>query len=118
MRNLPLSTGNVIVFAISLGIAVDDTVHFMARFRHEMKSAQNVQEAIRRTCYGSGRAIVLTTLLLVVGLSVLQVSSFVPTRRFGELTSVTMVGALFGDLLLLPACLALFWRDRTTTTNC
>lgn len=107
-----MNTGNVIVFAISLGIAVDDTVHFIARFREEIVRDQNVRAAIHRTCLGAGRAIVITSFLLVAGLSVLYTSDFVPTRRFAELTSVAMIAALLGDLLLLPACLAVFWKVR------
>ena len=55
---------------------------------------------------------VLTSILIIVGLAVLYRSEFVPTRRFAELTSITMVAALLGDLLLLPACLTLFGRKK------
>ena len=74
----------------------------------------DVSAAIQRTLMGAGRAMVLTSLVIVLGLAVLHGSDFVPTRRFAEITSVTMVAALFGDLLLLPACLRLFAaRPRT-----
>ncbi len=112
IRGYDLNVSNVIVFAISLGMAVDDTIHFLARFREEIKKDVPVEEAIRRTFLTTGRAIVLTTILIVVGLSVLTLSEFLPTRRFAELVSVTMTAALVGDLLLLPACLALFWRGK------
>ena len=59
---------------------------------------------------GTGRAIVATSLLLLAGMIVLMFSSFMPTQRFGELTAVTIVGNLIGVLLLLPACLVLFWK--------
>ena len=65
----------------------------------------------------SGRAIVLTTVLIVSGLSVLLLSRFVPTRRFAELTAVTMAAALLGDLLLLPACLVLFEKRESSTDD-
>jgi len=110
LRGYDLNVSNVIVFSISLGIAVDDTIHFLARFREEISKTDDRNEAIRRTLQGAGRAIVLTSLLIVVGLSVLMFSEFVPTRRFAELISVTMLAALFGDLLLLPACLSMFWK--------
>jgi len=112
IRGYDLNVSNVIVFAISLGMAVDDTIHFLARFREEIKKELPVEEAIRRTFLTTGRAIVLTTVLIVGGLSVLTLSEFLPTRRFAELVSVTMTAALVGDLLLLPACLALFWRGK------
>lgn len=119
LRGFDMTGGNVVVFAISLGIAVDDTIHFLSRFREELRQPTDgtpraaSQEALRRTFAGSGHAILMTTILIICGLSVLMVSNFVPTRRFAELTSVTMLAALVGDLLLLPACLLLFWKpDR------
>lgn len=111
LRGYDMNVGNVIVFTISLGIAVDDSIHFLFRFREEMKRTGDVEESVVRTFEGTGRAIVITSILIVAGLSVLLFSDFVPTRRFAELTSVTMIGALVGVLLLLPACLVLFWKQ-------
>jgi len=112
LRGYTMNAGNVIVFAISLGIAVDDTIHFLARFREELARGATVRDAVHRTGLGSGRAIVLTSVLIVLGLSILYQSNFVPTRRFAELTSITMIAALLGDLLLLPACLVLFTKQK------
>lgn len=114
MRGYEMNAGNVVVFAISLGIAVDNTIHFLARFREEVTLDRNVPEAIRRSYHGTGRAIVLTSVLIVTGLSVLLLSEFVPSRRFAELTNITIAGALVGDLFLLPACLMLFWKHPET----
>jgi hydrophobe/amphiphile efflux-3 (HAE3) family protein len=115
LRGYDMNVGNVIVFTISLGIAVDDSIHFLFRFREEMKRSGDVEESVIRTFEGTGRAIVITSILIVAGLSVLLFSDFVPTRRFAELTSVTMIGALIGVLLLLPACLVLFWKRPRDT---
>ena len=68
--------------------------------------------AIARSARGSGTAIVLTTVLIVGGMVVLLNSSFIPTKRFAELTIVTMMAALAGDLLMLPAIIGLVDRDR------
>lgn len=111
LRGYELTAGNVIVFAISLGIAVDDTIHFLARYRDERKTASPL-EAIQGTLFSSGRAIVLTSVLVVSGLSILIYSDFVPTRRFAELTAITMCSALPGDVILLPAMLQLFEQKR------
>jgi len=108
LRGYDLNAGNVIVFTISLGMAVDDTIHFIFRYRVERRRQADVAAAIHNTIQGTGRAIVITSVLIVSGLLVLLLSDFVPTRRFAELTSVTMIGALIGDLVLLPACLLLF----------
>lgn len=112
LRGYDMTVGNVIVFAIGIGIAVDDTIHFLARFREEIAAGKPTIEAISQTMLSTGRAIVLTTVLIVTGLSVLILSAFVPTQRFAELTGITMASALFGDLLMLPACLLLFWKQR------
>lgn len=109
-RGYELTAGNVIVFAISLGIAVDDTIHFLARFRDECHR-DSVTDPVQATLATSGRAIFLTSILVVSGLSVLIFSDFVPTRRFAELTAVTMCSALPGDVILLPALLQLFSRS-------
>ena len=109
LYGLDMNAGNVIVFTISLGIAVDDTIHFLYRYREERQRRPNDRtEAVRATLRGAGRPIILTSLLIVCGLSVLLFSDFVPTRRFAELTMVTIIGALLGDLLLLPASLIVF----------
>lgn len=106
-----LTAGNVIVFAIGLGIAVDDTIHFLSRFRDERKHHSS-RVALERTLKSSGKAIVLTTILVVSGLSVLVFSKFLPTVRFAELTAITMLTALPGDLLLLPAMLSFLRADN------
>ena len=111
VRGIPLNTSSVIVFAIGLGVAVDDTIHFLARYREERGRTAGVAAAIRATLRGAGRSMILTTLLMVLGLALLHTSQFVPTRRFAELTSVLMGSALLGDLFLLPACLLVF-RSR------
>jgi hydrophobe/amphiphile efflux-3 (HAE3) family protein len=111
-RGYDLNVANVIVFAISLGVAVDDTIHFLSRFNEEMASGISVSEAIRRVLRSAGETMILTTLLIVGGLSVFFLSDFLPTRRFAELTAVTMAAALVGDLVLLPACLLAFAKPR------
>ncbi|QDT16484.1 efflux RND transporter permease subunit [Alienimonas californiensis] len=111
LRGLDLNAGNAIVFAVGLGVAVDDTIHFLARFREEVAAGRSVTDAVTGALAASGRAIVLTSALILAGLSVLLWSEFVPTRRFAELTCVTLAAALLGDLVLLPAALAAFWRS-------
>lgn len=107
-RGYDLNVANVIVFAISLGVAVDDTIHFLSRFVEERAAGHEVGPAIRLVLTSAGETMILTTVLIVTGLSVFFVSDFLPTRRFAELTAVTMAAALAGDLGLLPACLLAF----------
>lgn len=108
LQDIPLNTTTVIIFSVSIGIAVDDTIHMLARFREERNDGAGVEEALLRAARGSGRAIVVTSLMLGAGMLVMLVSSFVPVRLFGELICVTLVACLLGDLLLLPAMLTLF----------
>ena len=113
LRGYDMNVANVIAFTICLGLADDNTIYFLYRFRQEMQATGDTTEAIRRAFLGTGRAIVLTSILLLVGMAVLLCSDFVPTQRFAELTSVTIVGNLLGVLLLLPACLVLFWKPSS-----
>ncbi len=112
LRGFELTAGNVIVFSISLGIAVDDTIHFLSLYLSERKIGYTRNVAVHRSVIRCGRAIVMTSVLIVGGLSLLGFSDFVPTRRFAELTSITMAAALPGDLILLPALLACFDLKR------
>lgn len=110
VRGFDLNAGNVIVFTISLGIAVDNTIHYILRFREEFARDGDMRRATWNTMLGKGEPMCLSTFLTVIGLAVLLLSDFVPTRRFAELTIVTLTGALIGALFLLPACVALLWK--------
>lgn len=105
-----LNTSTVIIFSVSIGLAVDDTIHMLARFREEHAREADVSRALLRTAAGSGKAIVVTSFMLGCGMLVMLVSSFMPVRLFGELICVTLVGCLLGDLIILPAMLVLFVR--------
>jgi len=102
-----LQASNVVSFTVAVGLAVDDTIHFIVRFQAEQRERTNITEAIHATFHGAGRPIVLTSMLLVAGFGVLSMSDLTSTRHFGLLSSVTMVAALVGDLLFLPALLHL-----------
>jgi predicted RND superfamily exporter protein len=110
-RGYDMNVGNVIVFTVCLGLADDNTIHFLYRFREELRRGHAVPDAIQRAFLGTGKAIVATSLLLLAGLGVLRMSNFVPTQRFAELTCVTILGNLLGVLLLLPAWLRIAWRE-------
>ncbi len=109
---ITLNTTTVIIFAISLGLAVDDTIHFLTRFNEERQRRDNVHEALLYTYFGAGRAIMLTSVLLLSGLALLLLSDFVPTNHFGRLTGLTIFGAVFGDLFLLPPILLILYRKK------
>ena len=95
-------------FAVALGIAVDDSLHFLLRYRKELRQGMNRVEAIKSTIINTGSALMITTTILVAGFSILLFSAFLPTYQFG-LLSASMIGvALLCDITLLPAlCLVL-----------
>ncbi|MFU8804521.1 MAG: efflux RND transporter permease subunit [Bradymonadaceae bacterium] len=107
-----LNATTVIIFAISLGIAVDDSIHFFARFKEEQDRHDDVRDAILATYFGAGRAILLTSVLLLTGLAVLMMSDFTPTAQFGLLTNITIGGAVVADLVVLPALLYLVYGKK------
>jgi len=113
LRGYDMNVANVIVFTICLGLADDNTIHFLYRFREEFEVDHHVGPAIQRAFHVTGRAIVATSVLLLAGMAVLLVSNFLPTRRFAELTCVTIFGNLLGVLLVLPACLVVAWKKKS-----
>lgn len=93
---------------LAIGIGVDDTIHFLNRFRTEAQRVDRV-EAIRRTFDFAGRAIFMTTLILIAGFLPFATSDYFVTRMFGTLLPLCLVVALLADLLLLPAMIQLGW---------
>ena len=103
-----LRFSSVIVFSVCLGIAVDDTIHLVARFRRELNACRNVEQALRNSVTAVGSALIVTTGILVVGLSIPITSQVYANRLFGQLSCLAIVSALLADLILLPAMLACF----------
>lgn len=100
-----LEMSSVIVFSISLGIAVDDTIHFLVCYQRERRAGADSESAIRATIHRVGKALVMTTVALVAGHTVVVFSGFPAIQKFGLLTALTIGSALAGDLLILPALL-------------
>jgi predicted RND superfamily exporter protein len=104
-REIPLNVSTVIIFSISLGLAVNGTIHVLARFREEMHRGMGREAALVQAARGTGRAIVISCITLMAGFAVLLLSSFVPVRNFGELIAVTIGGCLVATLIVLPPLL-------------
>ena len=100
--NIPLDIMTITIAAISIGIGVDDTIHYIHRFKEEYKFDHNYIEAMKRSHESIGYAMYYTTLVVVVGFSVLVLSNLIPTIYFGLLTVVVMATILASALLLLP----------------
>jgi predicted RND superfamily exporter protein len=99
---IPLEATISVVFAIVFGIAVDDTIHFLGRYKVGMNNGLSKEEALAVTFAETGRALVITTLSLFFGFMVLLFSIHAPSMTIGLLVSVTLLAALLLDLLLLP----------------
>ncbi|MEO9532629.1 MAG: MMPL family transporter [Crocinitomicaceae bacterium] len=107
-----LKVSTALVFTISFGIAVDDTIHFMSKLKLELNKGKSMMMAIRRTFLSTGRAIVLTTLILTAGFLMLMFSDFLGTFYIGLLISCTLIFALVSDLFFLPVLLIFFYKPR------
>ena len=105
-----LKVSTALVFTISFGIAVDDTIHFMSKLKLELNKGKTLMMALRRTFLSTGRAIVLTTLILTAGFLMLMFSDFLGTFYIGLLISSTLLFALVADLFFLPVLLILFYK--------
>ncbi|MCZ6597359.1 MAG: MMPL family transporter [Planctomycetota bacterium] len=105
-----LQIATAILFSVLLGLAVDDTIHFLARYRRELAVDGDVRPALRRTFLTVGAAIVTTTLVLTAGFAIVLTTSVPTTQIFAVLLCVGLISALAGDLIFLPALLSFFRR--------
>ena len=92
---------------VSLGLAVDDTIHFLARYKKEMRKDGDHVKAMFRTFEVTGKAIIFTSIIFAAGFCIFLFSGFKVTQNFGILVGFTVISALFGDLILLPSLLLL-----------
>ncbi len=99
---LPLDMMTITVAAITVGIGVDDTIHYIHRFKEEIKKDGDYVATMHRAHGSIGRAMYYTSVIIVFGFSIMVLSEFIPTIYFGLLTGFAMFAALMGALLLLP----------------
>jgi preprotein translocase subunit SecF len=100
-----LSMVTSLIASIAIGLAVDDTIHYLVRYNREFKKDLDDKRALKDTIKHMGKPIIFTTLTISLGFSILAFSSFKPTAIFGVMMVITMVSALVGDLILLPSLL-------------
>lgn len=105
---IPLDLMTITIAAISLGIGVDDTIHYVHRYLEELEIDGNHIEAMKRSHNSIGYAMYYTTFAIILGFSILVFSNFIPTIYFGLLTVLVMFMALLGAMLLLPRLFILF----------
>ena len=106
--SIPLDIMTITIAAISVGIGVDNTIHYMHRYKREFPRFGNYRDTMHFCHTSIGRAMYFTSMTIVAGFSILALSNFIPTIVFGLLTSLAMLVALVGSLTLLPQLLVTF----------
>ena len=105
LLNIPLDIMTITIAAITIGIAVDNTIHYIYKIRESKKSIKSITEAIEKAHISVGKAVLTTSLTIAFGFSVLSLSNFIPTVLFGIFTSLAMILAMIGVLITLPSIL-------------
>ncbi|MGB5345098.1 MAG: MMPL family transporter, partial [Woeseia sp.] len=104
---IPLDLMTITIAAIAIGIGVDDTIHYVHRFKNEFAVDSDYWKTVERCHLSIGRAMYYTSITVILGFSILVLSRFVPTIHFGVLTSLAMAVALLANITLLPALIVL-----------
>ena len=108
---IPLDIMSITIAAISIGIGVDDIIHYIHRLKIELRS-RNVAEAIKASHASIGYAMYYTSFAVILGFSIMVTSNFIPTIYFGLLTDLVMIMMLLGALVLLPTLISTFYRVK------
>lgn len=108
LMGLPLDTDTLLIAPVIIGIAVDDTVHFMTHYRVALLRSRDMEQALRSTVMVVGKAVLYTTLVLASGFAILGFSDYLGIAKIGIFGSMAIVVALLCDLLLLPAMIMIF----------
>ena len=108
LLNIPLDIMTITVAAISVGMAVDNTIHYIYRYKKEMKLSHSIETALHNAHTTTGRAIFYTASTIATGFSILSLSNFFPTQLFGIFTALAMLIAFISSLSILPNLLVKF----------
>ena len=107
LLEIKLRPSTAMTFSIALGIAVDNTIHFLSRFRQEYKNNMDYDLAVSETLLTTGKAIISTGVILGLGFFVMYFSEFVPNHEFGILATIIIIAAASASLILLPVMILL-----------
>ncbi len=103
-----------IIFSIAFGIAVDDTLHLLSRLKVELSKGSNLPMAIRVTYFSTGKAMILTAMVIAAGFATLMLSDFKSTFYVGMMISLTLIFALISELVLMPILLLVFYGNNAS----
>ena len=114
-----INMGTAMIAAVSMGLSVDSSIHYLAAFRRRLAAGQPIAAALETAHQTAGRAMIFSTLALVIGFLALTTSGFIPTVSFGALSCLTLTGGLLGNLVVLPVLLSLLgpWLSRGCRTD-
>ncbi len=104
---IPLDPGTVMIGSIALGLVVDDTVHFLTRLKRNIRAGGTLEDAMEQSMHQTGRPIVITSVVLAIGFSILLLASFTPNIYFGLVSAIIVLLAVVADLVILPAALVI-----------
>ena len=104
-----MNLGAAMIAAVSMGLGVDSSLHYLFRYRQERAAGSSLEQALASSQSETGMAVLMATMALVIGFGSMAVSDFLPTVAFGSLAAWTMLGGLLGNLCLLPALVT--WLD-------
>lgn len=108
-----INMATAIIGGISLGVVVDDTIHFITRFKNGLRNGLDFEESVKETLKTVGTSIIATSIILIGGFSCMASSDFLPSAHFGIFISLSIAIALLLDLFLLPALLSLYRPSKT-----
>ena len=111
-RLIKLDLFTMLIGSIAIGLAVDDTIHFMHNFRRYHHETADVRLAVRKTLLGTGRAMFVTTVVLSTGFFIYTQSTMSNLFNFGWLTGMTIILALLADFFLAPALMAMLHKAQ------
>lgn len=110
--NIELEAGITIIFAIIFGIAVDDSIHFLSKFKIMRMKGASIEEAMKTTFLETGKAICITSIILFFGFLVLLFSVHPPSKSIGTLIGITLVTALLSDLFIIPLLIRTLIKEK------
>ena len=108
LLGIPLDIMTITIAAITVGIGVDDSIHYIHRFESEFRVNRDYRAAVQRSHGSIGRAMYYTSIIIASGFSILMLSKFIPTIFFGAFTAFAMLFAMIANLTLLPLLFIMF----------
>lgn len=112
---ITIKPSTILVFSIALGISVDDTIHFLAKYRQELEvTGWSIRRSVMKALREVGVSMIYTSVVLFFGFAIFTASAFGGTKALGLLVSITLLVAMFSNLLILPALLLTFEKSLTT----